>query len=90
LALDERIRFVPGWSRVYSMLYCPAVVRLNVVATSPGHFTRIAFNLVTLLAIQVACFAVFPVATRDRWRVGLDEVVSRLAPHRPQRAQFTH
>lgn len=67
-AIDERIPFRPGWSWVYSFLYYPAILYLNLVATSPAHFTRMAFSFILLLALQVACFAAFPVATPPHWR----------------------
>ena len=67
-AIDERIPFRPGWSWVYSFLYYPAILYLNLIATSPGHFTRMAFSFIVLLAMQVACFAAFPVATPPHWR----------------------
>jgi membrane-associated phospholipid phosphatase len=67
-ALDERIPFQPGWSWVYSFLYYPAILYLNLVATSPGHFTRMAFSFIVLLAMQVLCFAIYPVATPPHWR----------------------
>lgn len=67
-ALDERIPFQPGWSWVYSFLYYPAILYLNLVATAPGHFTRMAFSFIVLLAMQVLCFALYPVATPPHWR----------------------
>jgi membrane-associated phospholipid phosphatase len=66
--LDERIPFVPGWSWVYSFLYYPAILYLNLIATSPSQFTRMAFSFIVLLAMQVVCFALYPVATPAHWR----------------------
>jgi membrane-associated phospholipid phosphatase len=67
-ALDERIPFVPAWSWVYSFLYYPAILYLNIVATSPAHFTRMAFSFIVLLGMQMLCFAAYPVATPAHWR----------------------
>lgn len=67
-AVDERIPFVPAWSWVYSLLYYPAILYLNLVATSAAHFTRMAFSFIVLLAMQMACFAIYPVATPRHWR----------------------
>jgi hypothetical protein len=67
-ALDERIPFVPAWSWVYSLLYYPAILCLNLLAQSPGAFTRMAFSFIVLLALQMVCFTVFPVATPAHWR----------------------
>jgi len=66
--LDERIPFVPAWSWVYSFLYYPAILYLNLLADTPGAFTRMAFSFILLLALQMACFTVFPVATPAHWR----------------------
>jgi len=46
----------------------PAILYLNLVATSPAHFTRMAFGFVLLLVMQMVCSAVFPVATPGHWR----------------------
>lgn len=66
--IDERIPFRPGWSWVYSFLYYPAILYLNLVAESASHFVMMAFSFVLLLFMQVACFTVFPVATPPHWR----------------------
>lgn len=79
--LDERIPFVPAWSWVYSFLYYPAILYLNLLADTPGDFTRMAFSFIVLLAMQMACFAVFPVATPEHWR----ERARALADARAQR-----
>lgn len=67
--LDERIPYVPGWSWVYSFLYYPAILYLNLIAGSQGHFTRMAFSFIVLLAMQLVCFTVYPVATPAHWRL---------------------
>jgi len=66
--IDEHIPFIPEWSWVYSFLYYPAILYLNLIAVSPAHFTRMAFSFIVLLALQMMCFAAFPVATPDHWR----------------------
>jgi hypothetical protein len=66
--IDERIPYIPGWSWVYSFLYYPAILYLNLIAGSPGHFTRMAFSFIVLLAMQLACFTLYPVATPAHWR----------------------
>lgn len=71
--LDERIPFSPAWSWVYSCLYYPAILYLNVVAESPGQFNRMAFSFIVLLAVQMLCFATYPVATPQHWRDRADE-----------------
>jgi hypothetical protein len=81
--LDERIPFVPGWSWVYSFLYYPAILYLNLLAQTPGEFTRMAFSFVVLLVLQVLCFALYPVATPEHWRAraqGTPHIRHRAAP----------
>jgi membrane-associated phospholipid phosphatase len=67
-SLDERIPFAPAWSWVYSFLYYPAILYLNLVAESSGQFNRMAFSFIVLLAVQMLCFALYPVATPQHWR----------------------
>lgn len=66
--LDERIPFVPAWSWVYSFLYYPAILYLNVIAQSVRHFVMMAFAFIVLLGMQMVCFTLFPVATPPHWR----------------------
>ena len=66
--IDERIPFRPGWSWVYSFLYYPAILYLNLIADSASHFVMMAFSFILLLFMQVACFTVYPVATPPHWR----------------------
>lgn len=66
--IDERIPFRPGWSWVYSFLYYPAILYLNLIAESAQHFVMMAFSFLLLLFMQVACFALYPVATPPHWR----------------------
>lgn len=66
--IDERIPYIPGWSWVYSFLYYPAILYLNLIAGSPGQFLRMAFSFIVLLAMQLACFTLYPVATPAHWR----------------------
>jgi hypothetical protein len=66
--VDERVPFMPAWSWVYSFLYYPAILYLNLVAESPGQFTRMAFSFIVLLIMQMLCFTVYPVATPRQWR----------------------
>jgi membrane-associated phospholipid phosphatase len=54
---------------VYSFLYYPAILYVNLVLTTPGQFTQVASSYMLLLALQVACFLLFPVRTPQSWRV---------------------
>jgi membrane-associated phospholipid phosphatase len=68
LPLDARIPYVPAWVWVYSLLYYPAILCVNVVLKSAEQFTRVAFSYFVLLALQAVFFLVFPVRTPPHWR----------------------
>jgi membrane-associated phospholipid phosphatase len=68
LPLDARIPYVPAWVWVYSLLYYPAILCVNVVLKSAEQFTRVAFSYFVLLALQAVFFMVFPVRTPPHWR----------------------
>jgi membrane-associated phospholipid phosphatase len=67
--LDERIPFVPQWVWIYSLLYYPAILYVNLVLGSAEQFTRVAASYLLLLALQMAFFLVLPVRTPTRWRL---------------------
>jgi membrane-associated phospholipid phosphatase len=67
-SIDDLIPYVPRWVWVYSFLYYPAILYVNLVLVSPGQFTQVASSYMLLLALQVACFLVFPVRTPQSWR----------------------
>jgi membrane-associated phospholipid phosphatase len=69
-SVDDLIPFAPGWVWVYSLLYYPTILYVNLVLTSPGQFTQVASSYMLLLALQLPCFLAFPVSTPRRWRVG--------------------
>jgi membrane-associated phospholipid phosphatase len=66
--LDAWIPFAPAWVWVYSFLYYPAILYVNLVVKSADQFIRIAFSYLLLLALQAAIFVVFPVRTPAAWR----------------------
>ena len=68
-SLDDLIPFVPRWVWVYSFLYYPAILYVNLVLKSPEQFTQVASSYMLLLALQLPCFLAFPVRTPHRWRV---------------------
>jgi len=67
-ALDERIPFLPSWVWIYSFLYYPVILYVNIVIRSGEEFTRIAASYLVLLALQSVCFLLFPVRTPPHWR----------------------
>lgn len=67
-AIDDWIPFRPGWVWVYSFLYYPAILGINLVIESPRQFTYIAASFMLLLALQMAFFIAYPVTTPKRWR----------------------
>lgn len=66
--IDDLIPYWPWWSWIYSFLYYPAIVYLNWVVRDPRHFNHLAMSFFVLLAMQMAFFVLFPVATPVRWR----------------------
>ena len=65
---DERMPYWPAWSWVYSFLYYPAILYLNLIATDARHFTLMAFSFILLLLMQMSFFYAYPVSTPDHWR----------------------
>ena len=68
-AFDDLIPYVPEWVWVYSFLYYPAILYVNLVCATPEQFTHAASSYMLLLALQLPCFLLFPVRTPQRWRV---------------------
>ena len=68
LSLDDRIPFWPAWVWIYSFLYYPAILYTAWVADSPREFIYLALSFLGLLAMQMAFFILFPVATPESWR----------------------
>jgi membrane-associated phospholipid phosphatase len=70
LPVDDLIPYRPSWVWVYSFLYYPVILYTNLVIASPRDFTHLAMSYLLLLALQMACFLVFPVETPEQWRPG--------------------
>jgi membrane-associated phospholipid phosphatase len=68
LSLDERLPYWPSWVWIYSFLYYPLIVCVNLVTSSAREFTHMATSYLVLLSLQMACFLAFPVATPEHWR----------------------
>jgi membrane-associated phospholipid phosphatase len=68
LPLDDRIPFWPAWAWIYGFFYWPGVLYTNWVLESSRAFVYLALSFLGLLAMQMACFLVFPVATPEAWR----------------------
>lgn len=66
--LDERIPFMPQWVWIYSLLYYPAILYVNLVLRSADQFTRVAASYLLLLALQMGFFLLVPVRTPSHWR----------------------
>jgi membrane-associated phospholipid phosphatase len=56
------------WVWVYSFLYYPAILYVNLVMKSAEQFTRVACSYLLLLALQAVFFLGFPVRTPPAWR----------------------
>jgi membrane-associated phospholipid phosphatase len=68
LSFDERIPYWPAWVWVYSGIYYPLILYLNLVLDSPRQFTHVAASYLLLLSAQMAFFVLFPVHTPEHWR----------------------
>jgi len=65
---DEAIPYRPRWVWIYSGLYYPLILYLNMIISSPRQFTHMAASYLLLLCGQMACFLLFPVSTPEHWR----------------------
>ena len=68
LSLDDRIPYWPAWVWIYSFLYYPAILYTTWVVDSSREFVYLAVSFLGLLAMQMAFFLLFPVATPESWR----------------------
>ena len=72
-AVDERIPYWPAWVWIYSCLYYPIILYVNLLVESPQAFTHLAVSYLLLLVLQMACFVSFPVVTPEAWRAANQE-----------------
>ncbi len=68
LAIDERIPYGPSWVWIYSFLYYPMILYINLVVESPREFIHLAISYILLLGFQMTAFILFPVQTPEHWR----------------------
>ena len=68
LGIDERIPYWPSWAWIYSFLYYPMILYINLVVESPREFTHLAISYILLLGLQMIAFILFPVQTPEHWR----------------------
>jgi hypothetical protein len=66
--VDDRILYRPSWIWVYSFLYYPAILAVNLVIETPQEFMQTALSYLVLLFLQMSFFLVLPVETPPRWR----------------------
>jgi membrane-associated phospholipid phosphatase len=66
--IDDRIPYQPQWVWIYSFLYYPAILYVNLVIRSSEQFIQIAISYMMLLALQMAFFVTIPVRTPQHWR----------------------
>lgn len=65
---DESIPYIPAAVWVYSFLYYPAILGVNLVMKSAEQFNRVACSYLVLLLMQATFFLLVPVATPVLWR----------------------
>lgn len=66
--VDDLIPFKPRWVWIYSFLYYPVIVYINLVVESPRQFLYVAMSFMVLLGFQMLFFTLLPVATPVEWR----------------------
>jgi len=66
--LDRFIPYAPGWVWIYSFLYYPAILCVNLVVKSSEEFNRVACSYLLLLLLQAGFFLFLPVRTPGLWR----------------------
>lgn len=68
LSIDKRVPYWPSWVWIYSFLYYPMILYINLVIKSPREFTHLAISYILLLIFQMIVFILFPVQTPELWR----------------------
>ena len=68
LGIDERIPYWPVWVWIYSFLYYPMILYINLVVESPREFTHLVISYILLLGFQMIFFLLFPAQTPEGWR----------------------
>ena len=68
LSIDDAIPYRPRWVWIYSFLYYPVILYINLVIQSPRQFLYVAMSYTMLLGLQMVFFTLFPVATPEAWR----------------------
>jgi hypothetical protein len=68
ITIDEWIPYRPAWVWIYSFLYYPAIMAVNLVIATPQEFTQTALSYLVLLFFQVGFFLILPVETPLDWR----------------------
>ena len=68
LGIDQHIPYWPSWVWIYSFLYYPMILYINLVVESPREFTHLAISYILLLGFQMIAFILFPVQTPECWR----------------------
>ncbi len=68
IAVDDRIPYRPAWVWIYSFLYYPAILAVNLVIETPLEFTQTALSYLVLLFLQMSFFLALPVETPPHWR----------------------
>lgn len=67
--VDDRIPYRPGWVWIYSFLYYPVILLINITTASSREFLYVVISYVVLLLMQMTVFLLFPVATPAEWRM---------------------
>lgn len=68
LPIDDLIPYWPSWVWIYSFLYYPAILCVNLITDTPRQFNYVALSYLVLLGLQMVFFLIYPVSTPETWR----------------------
>lgn len=74
---DEKIDFDPRWVWIYSGLYYPMILLAALTVPTWREFAYTVGCFLTLLAIQVTMFVLWPVAIPGHWRTAFHVYAAR-------------
>ena len=66
--IDKRIPYKPSWVWIYSFLYYPAILAVNLTIETSQEFIQVALSYLALLFFQMTFFMILPVETPAHWR----------------------
>lgn len=66
--IDDKIKFLPYWVWIYTLLYYPFFFSVILTLKDFKHYAYVIFSFSILLILQTAIALFLPVKTPDEWR----------------------